>query len=197
MGYALNLCNTHISVVPYNQNIGKEGIHMAQDRVRIADVADSLGLSTATVSKVIHGKTEKISDETVKRVQQELERSGYIPNMAAILLARNNSRIIGVVVNDNEKYEGRVLEDGFVMASINALSHEVNEKGYFLMIKTTSDIREIPCLPRRNYSDLLYRSLSLKGVNGSLVYADFQLTGILYFSYTASTGRKNFLLFQP
>ena len=55
---------------------------MALNRVRIADVADSLGLSTATVSKVIHGKTEKISDETVKRVQQELERSGYIPNMA-------------------------------------------------------------------------------------------------------------------
>lgn len=117
---------------------------MALNRVRIADVADSLGLSTATVSKVIHGKTEKISDETVKRVQQELERSGYIPNMAGILLARNNSRIIGVVVNDNEKYEGRVLEDGFVMSSLNALSHEVNEKGYFLMIKTTSDISEIP-----------------------------------------------------
>ena len=85
---------------------------MAQNRVRIIDVADALGLSTATVSKVIHGKTEKISDETVKRVQQELERSGYIPNMAGILLARNNSRIIGVVVNDNIKYEGRVLEDG-------------------------------------------------------------------------------------
>ena len=48
------------------------------------DVADALGLSTATVSKVIHGKTEKISDETIKRVQQELERSGYIPNMAGI-----------------------------------------------------------------------------------------------------------------
>ena len=64
--------------------------------------------------------------------------------MAGILLARNNSRIIGVVVNDHVKYEGRVLEDGFVMASLNALSHEVNEKGYFLMIKTTSDISEIP-----------------------------------------------------
>ena len=117
---------------------------MEQSRVRIVDVADALGLSTATVSKVIHGKTEKISDETVKRVQQELERSGYIPNMAGILLARNNSRIIGVVVNDNVKYEGRVLEDGFVMSSLNALSHEVNEKGYFLMIKTTADINEIP-----------------------------------------------------
>ena len=33
---------------------------MTQDRIRIAD---ALGLSTATVSKVIHGKTEKISDD--------------------------------------------------------------------------------------------------------------------------------------
>ena len=55
---------------------------MTQNRIRIVDVADALGLSTATVSRVIHGKTEKISDQTVKRVQQELERSGYIPNMA-------------------------------------------------------------------------------------------------------------------
>ena len=144
MGYALNHYKFHIYNVPYNHNIAEEGMEMTQNRVRIVDVADALGLSTATVSKVIHGKTEKISDETVKRVQQELERSGYIPNMAGILLARNNSRIIGVVVNDHEKYEGRVLEDGFVMSSLNALSHEVNEKGYFLMIKTTSDIREIP-----------------------------------------------------
>ena len=51
---------------------------MIHNRVRIVDVADALGLSTATVSKVIHGNTEKISDETVKRVQQELERTGYI-----------------------------------------------------------------------------------------------------------------------
>ena len=64
---------------------------MKQSRVRIADIADSLGLSTATVSNVIHGKTSKISDETVKRVQQELEKTGYIPNMAGILLARNKN----------------------------------------------------------------------------------------------------------
>ena len=99
---------------------------MVYSRVRILDIADALGLSTATVSNVIHGKTGKVSDETVKRVQQELERTGYIPNMAGILLARNNSRIIGVVINDHVKYEGRVLEDGFVMSSLNALSYEVN-----------------------------------------------------------------------
>lgn len=78
---------------------------MEQSRVRIVDIAQTLGLSTATVSNVIHGKTEKLSDETVKRVQQELERTGYIPNMAGILLARNNSRIIGVVVSDHYALE--------------------------------------------------------------------------------------------
>ena len=55
----------------------------------------------------------------------------YIPNMAGILLAQNNSRIIGVVINDGPKYEGKVLEDGFVMASLNALEKELNERGYF------------------------------------------------------------------
>ena len=47
---------------------------MERQRVRIVDIAQTLGLSTATVSNVLHGKTEKRSGETVKRVQQELER---------------------------------------------------------------------------------------------------------------------------
>ena len=47
---------------------------MEQSRIRIVDIAQTLGLSTATVSNVLHGKTEKLSGETVKRVQQELER---------------------------------------------------------------------------------------------------------------------------
>jgi len=52
------------------------------ERVRIVDIAEELGLSTATVSNVIHGKTKKISDETVKRVQELLEKRQYIPSMA-------------------------------------------------------------------------------------------------------------------
>ena len=47
MGYTLNLCKFHIYNVPYNHNITEEGMEMAQNRIRIADVADALGLSTA------------------------------------------------------------------------------------------------------------------------------------------------------
>lgn len=42
------------------------------------------------------------------------------------------------------KYEGKVLEDGFVTASLNALSREANEKGFFLMVKTTRTLDEVP-----------------------------------------------------
>lgn len=73
------------------------------NKVRIIDIAEELKVSTATVSNVLHGKTKKISDETVKLVEKKLEERGYIPDMAATLLARNNSRIIGVVVNNHKK----------------------------------------------------------------------------------------------
>ena len=85
-----------------------------QERVRICDIAEELGLSTATVSNVIHGKTNKASDETVQRVTALLEKRRYIPSMAGILLARNSSGIIGVFVNDHPKYEGHTLRDGFL-----------------------------------------------------------------------------------
>lgn len=116
---------------------------MEEKRVRIADIAHDLGLSTATVSNVIHGKTRKISDQTVRRVQEKLEKREYIPSMAGILLAQNSSRIIGVIVNDHEKYEKHVLEDGFIAASLNALSREIDKAGYFMMVKTTADWNEI------------------------------------------------------
>ena len=91
-------------------------------RIRISDIAEELGLSTATVSNVIHGKTHKVSDETVKRVQALLEQRQYIPSMAGILLAQNASKILGVFVNDHEKYEGHTLDDAFIASSLNALS---------------------------------------------------------------------------
>lgn len=116
---------------------------MEHTRIRIQDIANELGLSTATVSNVIHGKTRKISDETVKRVQELIEQRGYIPSMAGILLAQNNSRIIGIVINNHEKYEGHVLEDGFISASVNALSREIDAAGYFMMIKVTTQWNEI------------------------------------------------------
>ena len=116
---------------------------MEEQRVRISDIAEELGLSTATVSNVIHGKTKKISDETVKRVQALLEKRQYIPSMAGILLAQNSSKIVGVFINDHEKYEGHTLEDVFIASSLNYLSSEIEEQGQFMMVKKAKNPEEI------------------------------------------------------
>lgn len=114
-----------------------------QERVRICDIAEELGLSTATVSNVIHGKTNKVSDETVQRVTALLEKRQYIPSMAGILLAQNSSGIIGVFVNDHPKYAGHTLRDGFIAASLDALSTEIEAGGQFMMVKKAQCAGEV------------------------------------------------------
>lgn len=116
---------------------------MEEHRVRIRDIAEELGLSTATVSNVIHGKTKKLSDETVKRVQAALEERRYIPSMAGILLAQNASRIIGVFLNDHEKYGGHTLEDAFIASSLNCLSTQIEKQGRFMMVRKAKRPEEI------------------------------------------------------
>lgn len=112
-------------------------------RVTIKDIAEEMGVSTATVSNVIHGKTKKISERTVAKVQEKLQESGYIPNMAAVLLAQNSSKIVCVVVSDHERYEGKMLEDPFVAQIINSISKELSARDYFMMIKEEREIEKI------------------------------------------------------
>ena len=95
------------------------------------------------MSNVIHGKTGKISDETVKRVQALLEERQYIPSMAGILLAQNSSKIIGVFLNDHEKYEGHTLDDVFIASSLNHLSTEIEKHNLFMMVKKAKKPEEI------------------------------------------------------
>lgn len=113
------------------------------ERVRICDIAEELGLSTATVSNVIHGKTGKVSAETAERVTALLEEREYILGMAGILLARNSSRILGVFVNDHPKYEGHTLDDFFIASSLNFLSAEIERSGQFMMVKKAERAEEI------------------------------------------------------
>lgn len=68
---------------------------MEERRVRICDLAEEPGLSTATVSNVIHGKTQKVSDATVQRVTALLEGRtvGEEVILPVTLVVRGSTRI--------------------------------------------------------------------------------------------------------
>ena len=46
--------------------------------VTIKEIAEELGVSTTTVSNVIHGKTRKMSAETRKKIEEALVRYHYV-----------------------------------------------------------------------------------------------------------------------
>jgi LacI family transcriptional regulator len=64
--------------------------------VTLYDVARQAGVSTATVSRVVHG-LDRVRDSTRARVQQVIEELGYIPDGAAQSLSRRRKDVIGLV----------------------------------------------------------------------------------------------------
>ena len=114
--------------------------------ITIKEIASRLGLSTTTVSNVIHGKTREVSAETIERVQKFLEEVEYVPNINARNLAQGQSKIIGVVLKSLDFrlwHSSNILSDPFVAEMIGGIEKAVREAGYYMMLYISDDIAEI------------------------------------------------------
>jgi len=69
--------------------------------VTLYDVARLAGVSTATVSRVVHGH-DRVREATRIRVQQTIEELGYVPDGAAQSLSRRRKEVIGLVCKERE-----------------------------------------------------------------------------------------------
>lgn len=108
----------------------------------IKQIAQSLGVSTATVSNVIHGHLEKMSPETAKRIQEKLSEYQYIPNMNARILAKGTSEIIGIIYQYRNREKMWALQDPFVSEIIGSLENAIRSRGYFTVLHVAQDIWE-------------------------------------------------------
>ena len=94
--------------------------------VRIKDIAKTCGVSTATVSYVIHGKHEKVSKEVRERIEAEIAETGYITNQSAINLVSRCSGLIGVaVMNTSEKKD--IMGDPYFSILFSYLEKEFSQ----------------------------------------------------------------------
>ena len=69
--------------------------------VTLFDVARLAGVSTATVSRVVHGQ-DRVREVTRLRVKQAIEELGYVPDGAAQSLSRRRKDVIGIVCVERE-----------------------------------------------------------------------------------------------
>ena len=94
-------------------------------RITIRDIADSLGISTATVSLALND-SPLVKDATLKRVKEEAARMGYMPNPYAQKLVRGRSRNIGLIVPD--------IQNVFYASLVHYINAETAAAGYQLTI---------------------------------------------------------------
>jgi len=75
-----------------------------EDVVTLFDVARLAGVSTATVSRVVHGQ-DRVREATRIRVQQAIEELGYVPDGAAQSLSRRRKDVIGLVCVERQAHQ--------------------------------------------------------------------------------------------
>lgn len=134
---ALNIFLPYTLAVSYiNKNYGGSAM------ITIKDIAALSGVSPTTVSNVIHGRTQKMSAETLETVRKTIKEQNYVSNMAGRLLANYGSRIIGVIMTYERRNEINAVQNPFYSEIIGALEKEIRSNGYYMMLYTSGDAEE-------------------------------------------------------
>jgi len=115
--------------------------------VRLKDIAEELGLSVVTVSKVLRNHPD-IGEETRERVLKRIRELDYQPNLLARSLVTGRSYLIGLVVPG--------LLHPFFAEIARALSTVITERGYSLLLSSSE---EDPALESREIQQLIARRL--------------------------------------
>ena len=71
----------------------------------LKEIAQKAGVSMMTVSNVVNGKTEKVSKETLGRIQELIKECNYVPNLNARTLVKSTSQTIVVFVSTFVSHE--------------------------------------------------------------------------------------------
>ncbi len=102
--------------------------------VRMKDIAQDLGVSVVTVSKVLRNHAD-ISAETRERVLKRMKELNYQPNLAARALVTGRSYIMGLVVPD--------LVHPFFAQVAKRMSYLLRDHGYNLVISSSNEDPEL------------------------------------------------------
>lgn len=97
--------------------------------VTIIEVAKRAGVSTATVSRVLNGKS--VRTDLATAVRQATEDLGYSPNRTARSLRRRHSEVIALIIPD--------IENPFFTSLARAVEDRAHSGGYSVVLCNTDE----------------------------------------------------------
>lgn len=110
----------------------------------IKRIAELAGVSSATVSKVLSGKDQYISEPTRQRILEIVEREGYIPNGIAKSLKMKSTKTIGIIMPDVMNLffselargaEDAAEKKGYSVILCNTDNKETKEENYLQILQ--------------------------------------------------------------
>jgi len=102
-------------------------------RTSIKDIAQAIGVSTATVSLTLSGKAKngRISKEMAEKIIQKAKEMNYQPNKLARNLQSGRSQLIGLLIAD--------ITNPFFNQLAYYIQEEVSKSGYVVVILNTDE----------------------------------------------------------
>jgi LacI family transcriptional regulator, galactose operon repressor len=99
------------------------------------DVAREAGVSTATVSRVVHGQ-DSVSPATRQRVLEVIEALGYVPDSAAQSMVRKRKEVIGLIFIENRSPDTDIEQEGllFIEEVLRGVESTLSQVGWSVLI---------------------------------------------------------------
>ncbi len=104
-----------------------------QQQITLQDVADQVGVSLMTVSRVLNN-TDRVSEATRQQVLKAIQDLGYRPSRAARSLASHKTFLLGVVVPD--------ITNPFFAEVVRGIEEVAWEYEYSVLLSNTRDTQE-------------------------------------------------------
>lgn len=98
----------------------------------IHDVAAAAGVSLSTASRAIN-RSGRVSQDTIDKVQQAVDRLGYQPNALARGMRNNKSNVVGLILSD--------IANPLYVEIIRGLELALRKHGYALLLGSSENQR--------------------------------------------------------
>jgi len=142
----------------------------------IREIARLTGVSTATVSNVLNGKSGAAGDAKAQEIIEMARRLHYTPNTLAKSLQRQKTNTIGIITEDLTVFNAPEIVDG-IDACCEEYGYEIILENMRLFKCYNNDFTDTP--KHRELLDSMLRNMLAKQVEG-IVYVGYHCREIAY-----------------
>lgn len=111
--------------------------------VTIKEIAARAGVSTATVSNVLHGNLKKVSPATVEKVRKLIDEMGYVQSQGPHAALKGGSHLVAVIVQYQIGVENSLLTDPFYGVVIGVIEQALKKHGYYMLFYSSDNVDNI------------------------------------------------------